>query len=49
MMLDLEVEQLPSLFMNSLSIIREKASNRHIRLSLDAAADVGRSRPMRAR
>jgi PAS domain S-box-containing protein len=41
MMLDLEPVHVSSLFSNSLSIIREKAADRHIRLSMDALADVG--------
>ena len=41
MMLDLEPVQVSSLFVNSLSIIREKAATRHIRLSMDAAEDLG--------
>jgi PAS domain S-box-containing protein len=41
MMLDLEPVQVSSLFVNSLSIIREKAAMRNIRLSLDAAAELG--------
>ena len=39
MMLDLEPVQVSSLFVNSLSIIREKAATRHIRLTMDAAAE----------
>jgi signal transduction histidine kinase/CheY-like chemotaxis protein len=41
MMLDLEPVQISSLFVNSLSIIREKAAARHIRLSMDAADELG--------
>ena len=41
MTLDLEPVQVSSLFVNSLSIIREKAATRHIRLSLDAAEELG--------
>ena len=41
MTLDLEPVQVSSLFVNSLSIIREKAAARHIRLSMDAAEDLG--------
>src|SRR5450432_2560999 len=41
MMLDLERVHVSSLFLNSLSIIREKAATRHIRLSMDAAPDLG--------
>jgi PAS domain S-box-containing protein len=43
MMLDLEPVPVSSVFVNSLSIIREKAASRHIRLDLDVAgvADVG--------
>ena len=41
MELDLEPVQVSSLFVNSLSIIREKATARRIRLSVDAAADLG--------
>jgi len=41
MTLDLETVQLPALFANSLSIIREKAATRHIRLSLHAAEELG--------
>jgi PAS domain S-box-containing protein len=41
MLLDLNPVQVSSLFVNSLSIIREKAAARHIRLSLDAAQDLG--------
>ena len=41
MMLDLEPVQVSSLFANSLSIIREKAAARHIRLSMDAAEELG--------
>ena len=41
MMLDLEPVQVSSLFVNSLSIIREKAATRHIRLEMDAAEELG--------
>jgi PAS domain S-box-containing protein len=41
MELDLEPVQVSSLFVNSLSIIREKAAARRIRLSVEAAADLG--------
>ena len=41
MMLDLEPVQVSSLFANSLSIIREKAAGRHIRLTMEAAEDLG--------
>jgi PAS domain S-box-containing protein len=41
MALDLEPVQLPPLFANSLSIIREKAAARGIRLAIDAAPDLG--------
>ena len=41
MMLDLEPVQMSSLFLNSLSIIREKAATRHIRLGIDAAEELG--------
>ena len=41
MTLDLEPVQVSSLFVNSLSIIREKAATRHIRLSMDAAEELG--------
>jgi PAS domain S-box-containing protein len=41
MMLDLESVQVSSLFANSLSIIREKAVARHIRLGIDTAPEVG--------
>jgi PAS domain S-box-containing protein len=41
MMLDLEPVQVSSLFMNSLSIIREKAATRHISLGMDAAEELG--------
>jgi len=36
MMLDLDPVEVPPLFMNSLSIIREKAAARHVRLTMDA-------------
>ena len=41
MTLDLESVQVSSLFANSLSIIREKAAARHIRLGIDAAEELG--------
>jgi PAS domain S-box-containing protein len=41
MMLDLEPVQVLSLFVNSLSIIREKATTRHIHLRMDAAEELG--------
>jgi PAS domain S-box-containing protein len=41
MLLDLEAVQVSSLFVNSLSIIREKAAARHIRLAMDAAEGLG--------
>jgi signal transduction histidine kinase len=41
MTLDLESVQVSSLFVNSLSIIREKAGARHIRLGIDAAEELG--------
>ncbi len=41
MSLDLESVPLASLFANSLSIIREKAASRHIRLRVDADENVG--------
>src|SRR5256714_11176075 len=41
MMLDLESVQISSLFANSLSIIKEKAQERHVRLSLDAPRELG--------
>jgi PAS domain S-box-containing protein len=41
MLLDLESVQLPSLFANSLSIIREKAATRHISLVMEVAEDLG--------
>jgi PAS domain S-box-containing protein len=41
MQLDLEPTQATSLFVNSLSIIREKAASRHIRMNLDVAVDLG--------
>jgi PAS domain S-box-containing protein len=40
MTLDLEPVEVSSLFANSLSIIREKAAARHIRLSMDAPEDL---------
>jgi PAS domain S-box-containing protein len=41
MTLDLEPVEVASLFVNSLSIIREKAATRHIRLTMDAAEELG--------
>jgi PAS domain S-box-containing protein len=41
MVLDLEAVEVSSLFVNSLSIIREKAAARHIRLSLQTAQELG--------
>ena len=41
MMLDLEPVEVSSLFANSLSIVREKAAIRNVRLSMDAADDLG--------
>jgi PAS domain S-box-containing protein len=41
MMLDLEPVDVLSLFVNSLSIVREKAATRHIRLTMDAAEGLG--------
>ena len=41
MMLDLEPVEVSSLFANSLSIIREKAAARHIRLAMDTAHELG--------
>ena len=41
MMLDLESVHVSSLFANSLSIIREKAVARHIRLGIETAPEVG--------
>ncbi len=41
MLLDLEPVEISSLFMNSLSIIREKALTRNIRLVMDASGDLG--------
>jgi PAS domain S-box-containing protein len=41
MTLDLEPVQVSSLFANSLSIIREKAAARRVRLSMEAAAELG--------
>ena len=41
MTLDLEPVQVSSLFVNSVSIIREKAAAHHIRLSIDAAEELG--------
>jgi PAS domain S-box-containing protein len=41
MILDLESVPIPSLFVNSLSIIREKAAARHIHLEMHVAEDLG--------
>jgi signal transduction histidine kinase/CheY-like chemotaxis protein len=41
MVLDLEPVEVSTLFANSLSIIREKAATRHIRLVVDTAYDLG--------
>jgi PAS domain S-box-containing protein len=41
MMLDIEPVPISSLFVNSLSIIREKAASRRVRLVMDAAEDLG--------
>jgi len=41
MILDLEPVPLSSLFLNSLSIVREKAATRRIRLAIDAAEELG--------
>ncbi len=41
MTLDLESVQVASLFANSLSIVREKAAERHIRLNIDVPPDLG--------
>ncbi len=41
MTLDLEPVEASSLFASTLSIIREKAATRHMRLTIDAAADLG--------
>ncbi len=41
MMLDLESVKVSSLFVNSLSIVKEKASARHIRLAVDASDELG--------
>ena len=41
MLLDLEPVAVSSLFQNSLSVVREKAAARQIRLRMDAGADVG--------
>ncbi len=41
MMLDLEPVEVGALFANSLSIIREKAATRHIRVDMDAAEELG--------
>jgi PAS domain S-box-containing protein len=41
MLLDLESVQLPSLFANSLSIIKGKAATRHISLVMEVAEDLG--------
>jgi len=44
MTLDLDLVDVASLFVSSLAIIREKAAARRIRLTLDAAADLGSTR-----
>jgi len=41
MTLDLELVPLSPLFLNSLSIVREKAATRHIRLAINAAEELG--------
>src|SRR5437773_5725338 len=41
MALDLEPVEVTSLFANSLSIIREKAAARHVRLAMDVAPELG--------
>ncbi len=41
MLLDLELVNVKSLFVNSLSIIREKAAARHVRLDMEAAEELG--------
>src|SRR5438105_10686984 len=41
MLLDLEPVQVSSLFANSLSIVREKAASRQIKLSMDAGKELG--------
>ena len=41
MLLDLESVQVASLFANSLSIVREKAASRQIKLTMDASKDLG--------
>jgi PAS domain S-box-containing protein len=41
MMLDLEPVQVSSLFANSLSIIREKAATRRVKLTMDVAKELG--------
>jgi PAS domain S-box-containing protein len=41
MMLDLEPVEVSTLFVSSLSIIREKAATRHIRIDVDDAEDLG--------
>ena len=41
MILDLEPVQICPLFVNSLSIIREKAATRHVRLDMDASEELG--------
>src|SRR5450755_1473679 len=41
MVLDLEPVLVSSLFINSLSIVREKAATRHVRLSMEAAEELG--------
>ena len=49
MMLDLEPVEVASLFASGLSIIREKAAARHIRVNMELSADRGRCRSTRAR
>jgi PAS domain S-box-containing protein len=41
MTLDLELVRASSLFVNCLTVVKEKAASRHIRLELDAAEDLG--------
>jgi len=41
MFLDLEPVEVSSLFVNSLSVIKEKAATRHLHVKVDAAADLG--------
>ncbi len=41
MTIDLESVEIPPLFKNSFSIIREKAAQRHIRLTMDVPKDLG--------